>query len=71
LVGKPPKPYKVLLGFIRFFGTGWEETDPDFLEYEENELRPKADDYYTLTETIRASCPSRISQVTKRYVANY
>jgi hypothetical protein len=21
LVGKPPKPHKVLLGFIRFFGT--------------------------------------------------
>ena len=27
MVGKPPKPHKVLLGFIRFFGTDYEDTD--------------------------------------------
>jgi len=31
---------------------GWEKTDPDFLEYQENELNPKVKNKYTLDKTL-------------------
>jgi hypothetical protein len=31
---------------------GWEKTDPDFLEYEENELKPKVNNIYNLEKTL-------------------